>query len=187
MDDGPVAVGRRIVVTGMAGSGKSTLSTALAAKTGLPLINLDLQFWQPGWVAPTEDEFRATQRRALAGDAWIADGNYHETLDLRVERADTVVFLDTPWWRCAGRALLRGFRMPDELPAGCEYSSWRRLRDEWRLVPVIWRNRRSDREREQEIISQRGQHVALHVLTSKRAVRELLDGVDAGHGQTNDG
>jgi hypothetical protein len=69
---------------------------------------------------------RAPQRATglLAGDAWIADGNYTETLDLRLERADTVVVLATPWWRCAGRALLRGCRMPDTLPEECEYLAW---------------------------------------------------------------
>src|SRR2546430_10477743 len=41
-------------VTGLAGSGKSTLSLALSAKTGLPVIHLDLHFWKPGWVAPSE-------------------------------------------------------------------------------------------------------------------------------------
>jgi len=50
----PVRVGRRVVVTGMAGAGKSTFSRALAARTGLDLIHLDLHFWQPGWVAPEE-------------------------------------------------------------------------------------------------------------------------------------
>ena len=52
----------------------------------------------------------------LAGDARIADGNSHETLDVRLERADTVVVLDMHWWRCSARAFLRGFRMPGELP-----------------------------------------------------------------------
>src|SRR4051812_9961529 len=134
MSDVPSALGRRIVVTGLAGSGKSTFSLALAARTGVPVIHLDLQFWKPGWVAPSEAEFRETQRVVLAGEAWIAEGNYHETLDLRLQRADTVVVLETPWWQCAGRALLRGFRMPSELPKGCDYSAWRRLRDEWRLA-----------------------------------------------------
>ena len=174
-----MALGRRIVVTGLAGSGKSTLSLALAAKTSLPVIHLDLHFWKPGWVAPSETEWRARQCDVLAGDAWIADGNYHETLDLRLERADTVVFLDMPWWRCSGRALLRGFRMPGELPEGCHYSRWLRLRDEWRLAVRIWRKNRSQPEREHEIISQHGRHVALHVLRGKRAVREFLDGLDA--------
>ena len=175
----PFAVGRRVVVTGLAGSGKSTLSIALAAKTGLPIIHLDLYFWKPGWVAPSETEFREKQRAALAGDAWIADGNYDETLDLRLERADTVVVLDMAWWLCAGRALLRGFRMPGELPTGCHYSRWERLRDEWRLAFRIWRQRRSEPQREREIISQHGRHATVHVLRSKRAVAEFLDGVDA--------
>jgi hypothetical protein len=37
--------------TGLAGFGKSTFAVALAAKTGLPVIHLDLHFWKPGWVA----------------------------------------------------------------------------------------------------------------------------------------
>ena len=97
MSESRLAIGRRIVVTGLAGSGKSTLAVALAAKTGLPVIHLDLHFWKPGWVAPSETEWREKQRVVLAGDAWIADGNYHETLDLRLERADTLVVLDMPW------------------------------------------------------------------------------------------
>ncbi len=177
MGDAAVAVGRRVVVTGLAGAGKSTLSVALAAKTGLPLVHLDLHYWKPGWVAPSDSEWREKQHQVLVGDAWIADGNYHETLDLRLELADTVVVLDLPWWRCSGRALLRGFKMPGELPEGSTYTRWQRLRDEWRLAVRIQRNRRSEPEREREIISQRGPHVALHVLRSKREVRAFLGGL----------
>lgn len=96
MGDAP-ALGRRIVVTGLAGSGKSTLALALRARTGLPLIHLDLEFWQPRWTPPSETAWRDRQRVVLAGDEWIAEGNYHDTLDLRVGRADTVIVLDTPW------------------------------------------------------------------------------------------
>ncbi|QYG92714.1 adenylate kinase [Iamia sp. SCSIO 61187] len=171
-------LGRRVIVTGLAGSGKSTFALALAARTGLPVVHLDLHFWKPGWVAPSEAEWRDTQRGVLAGDAWIADGNYRETLDLRLARADTVVLLDLPWWRCSARALRRGFRMPDELPPGCEYTPWLRLRDEWRLALRVARENRSEPDREREIIAQHGSHVVLHELGSARAVRELLDGLD---------
>lgn len=181
MSDATLGIGRRVLVTGMAGSGKSTFSRSLAAKTGLPVIHLDLHFWQPGWVTPSELEWREKQSGLLAGDAWIADGNYPETLDLRLERADTVVGLATPWWVCAGRAFRRGlWRREGELPAGCEWTAWQRLRDEWRLVYVAWRNHRSEPAREREVISQYGQHVALYVLKSKREVREFLDGLEDG-------
>ncbi len=187
MTDTPLALARRITVTGLAGSGKSTFSLALAAKTGLPVIHLDLQFWKPGWVAPSETEWREKQRGVLAGDAWIAEGNYHETLDLRLERAHTVVVLDTPWWLCAARALLRGFRMPGELPEGCDYSAWMRLRDEWRLAVRLWRKRRSEPEREREIISQHGHHATPHVLRSKRAAAEFLNRLEVGRASSNEG
>jgi adenylate kinase family enzyme len=176
MNNASGAAGRRVLVTGMAGSGKSTFSRALSARTGLPLIHLDLHYWKPGWVKPSDDEWRAKQRSLLAGDAWIADGNYHQTLDLRLERADTVVVLGTPWWVCAGRAFVRGLRRPvgTEMPEGCEDSVIRRLRDEWRLVGVNWRDRSKEPERERAIISEHGQHTALHVLSSKRAARAFL-------------
>ena len=181
MSGSRLALGRRIVITGLAGSGKSTLAVALAARTGLPIIYLDLYFWKPGWVAPSETEWREKQRVVLAGDAWIADGNYHETLDLRLERADTLVVLDMPWWLCTGRALVRGFRMPDELPTGCDYSRWARWRDEWRLAGRTWRKRHSEPELERKVAAQNGQHVAVHVLTSRRAVRDFLGRLDADH------
>ena len=102
--------GRRVVVTGMAGAGKRTFARQLSAKTGLPAIHLDVHFWKPGWVEPSYQEWRDVQSTLLAGEAWIADGNYHETLDLRLAGADTVVYLDTPWWVCAARAFMRGLR-----------------------------------------------------------------------------
>ena len=180
MSDTP-AIGDRVVVTGLAGSGKSTFSRTLAAEIGLPVIHLDVHFWKPCWVAPSESEWRETQRRLLAGTAWIADGNYDETLDLRLERADTVVVLDTPWPLCAARALRRGVRKPvGEMPDGCPDSPWRRLRDEWRLAGRIARRRRSEPDRERAIISRHGQHAVVHVLRSRRDVRELLGAVSRG-------
>lgn len=84
-----------------------------------------------------------------------------------------------PWWRCSGRALRRGFRMPDALPEGCDYPRWMRLRDEWRLAVRIWRRRNSEPEQEREIIETHGQHVDVRVLRSEQAVSDLLDALDA--------
>jgi adenylate kinase family enzyme len=181
MEEPAGAIGRRVLVDGMAGSGKSTFSRSLSARTGLPVIHLDVHYWKPGWVKPSEDAWRETQRSLLAGDAWIVDGNDLQTLELRLARADTVVLLETPWWTCAFRAFLRGLRKPvGEMPEGCEDSAWRRLRDEWRLVGVILRNRRSEPERARAIVAEHGRHAALHALGSKRAAREFLDGLAGG-------
>ena len=167
-----------MVVIGMAGSGKSTFSRALSALTALPVIHLDLYYWKPGWVKPSEDEWREKQRSLLAGEAWIADGNYDETLDLSLERADTVVLLDTPWWICAGRAFMRGLRKPTgEMPEGCVDSALRRLCDEWGIVASVLRHRRSEAEQARAIVAQHGSHAALHVLHSIREAKQFLDDV----------
>jgi adenylate kinase family enzyme len=177
-------IGRRVLVIGMAGSGKSTFARALSAKSGLPVIHLDLHYWKPGWVEPSEDEWREKQRSLLAGEAWIADGNYYETVDLPLKRADTVVLLDTPWWICAARAFARGLRKPrGEMPEGCEDSRRRRLRDEWGLVGRIWQVRREEPERARSIVLQHGSPAARHVLRSKQEMKEFLNatGLLQGH------
>jgi adenylate kinase family enzyme len=169
-------IGRRVLVIGTAGAGKSTFSRALSARTGLPVIHLDVHYWKPGWVKPSEREWRDKQHALLVGAAWIADGNDPDTLDLRLERAETVVLLETPWWLCASRAFLRGLRKPvGEMPEGCEDSAIRRLRDEWRLIWVVWRHSRSENEHARATISEHGKHVALRVIRSKREAQEFLD------------
>lgn len=176
------AIGRRVLVIGPAGSGKSTFARALSMRTGLPVVHLDLHYWKPGWVKPSEEEWRERQRDLLKDDAWIADGNDLATLDLRLGRAESVVLLDTPWWVCAGRAFLRGLRRPVGWvpPEGCDDSVARRLRDEWSLVGALCRSRGAEAEQERALVSQLGGHAALHVLSSKAAVREFLSDVHAG-------
>ena len=171
-------VGNRIVVTGMAGAGKSTFSRALSTKTGLPVICLDLHSWNPGWVRVPESEFLQKQRALLAGERWIVDSN-DVANDLLVERADTLVVLDTPWWICAWRAFRRGLRRPRDiqLPNGCDESISQRLGDEWGIVWRNWRGRKSVRERELSIASQCQALMRVHVLSSKREVAEFVDRV----------
>ncbi|MDA8061171.1 MAG: adenylate kinase [Actinomycetota bacterium] len=98
---------QRVAVVGSGGAGKSTFSEALGRLTGLPVVHLDRHYWQPGWAALPREEWRDEQARLLAGGRWIADGNYSSTLDLRLERADTVIVLALPRWLCMVRVLGR--------------------------------------------------------------------------------
>ncbi|MEM7139502.1 MAG: AAA family ATPase [Actinomycetota bacterium] len=172
-------IGRRVVVTGLPGSGKSTFAAALHDRAGLPLIHLDLAFWQPGWTAPAPDEWRVIQRDLLAGDDWIADGNYAETLDLRLALADTVVVMATPWPTCLRRALRRVV-VPSrgEMPEGCEFSTWHRLRDEMGTARQVVRKRHREPSEERRLIEQHGAHTTVHVLSSPEQVATLLDSLD---------
>ena len=74
-----------------------------------------------------------------------------------------------------------------EGPEGCDHSAWARWRDEWQLATRIWRKRHSEPARERKITSQYGQDVAVHVLRSRRAVSDFLDGLDADRANVDDG
>lgn len=98
---------RRVSVVGNSGSGKTTLGGALAARLGVPFVELDAIFHQPNWTPLPREEFRARVGELLAGDGWVVDGNYSAVRDLVWERADTVVWLDLPRAAVMRQLLLR--------------------------------------------------------------------------------
>lgn len=106
----------RIVLHGCSGSGKSTLARRLGCATGLPVIELDAIFHQPGWMELPEDDFRTAVTAALdTADAdcggWIVDGNYDSSLQGLVRaRADVVIWFDLPRWQVTWRIVHRTLR-----------------------------------------------------------------------------
>jgi adenylate kinase family enzyme len=113
---------QRIVILGNSGSGKSTLARAIGQRLDLPVVHLDPLFWESDWVEPDNEAFRERVRHAIASDAWVCEGNYsRRTFDLRLPRANLVIWLDTPRVICMKRVMLRSaLNLPRaDLPAGC--------------------------------------------------------------------
>lgn len=114
---------KRILVIGSGGAGKSTFAARLATVMGLPLIHLDAEYWQPGWVEPPKREWADKVEQLIAAECWVMDGNYGGTMEQRLAACDTVIFLDLPRWLCLWRVVKRYFRYrgqarPDMTP-GC--------------------------------------------------------------------
>lgn len=171
-------VGSRVVVTGMSGAGKSTFAKVLSAKTGLPLIHLDLHIWNPGWVRVSDNELLEKQHVLLADERWIVDSNDVDN-DLLVKRADTLIILATPWWVCAWRAFRRGLRRPpdSQLPDGCKESTLQRIGDEWGIIWRNWQNRKSVPEHDRALASRCRKRLKVHILSSKGDLASFADSV----------
>ena len=105
---------QKILVIGCSGAGKSTFARRLRDSTGLPLYYLDRLWHRPDRTHITREEFDRTLAEWLARPAWIIDGDYSRTLQIRLEACDTVFFLDFPLEVClAGVENRRGAQRPD--------------------------------------------------------------------------
>ncbi len=96
---------RKILVIGSGGAGKSTLSRQLGELLDIEVLHLDKFYWQAGWIEMPQPEWLKTVEELLGRDAWIMDGNYSGTLDIRIAACDTVIFLDMPRTLCLWRML----------------------------------------------------------------------------------
>jgi adenylate kinase family enzyme len=106
---------QRVVILGPGASGKSTLAARMGEITGLPVMELDKIFWQPGLVATPRDQWVEIQQKLVEESGWIMDGDLglYDAVEVRLRAADTVVFLDFSILRCAWRALRRSRERAD--------------------------------------------------------------------------
>ncbi len=107
---------KKVAVFGNAGGGKSTFSQRLSEITGLPLHILDKLKAQL-----RDEDYKCVHQQIILTDQWIIDGfGCMETVWLRLNQADTLVFIDLPlyvhfWW-VTKRLLLGYFRPPAGWP-----------------------------------------------------------------------
>ena len=100
----------RILILGRGASGKSTLAAKVGEITGLPVMELDKIFWQPGLEPMPRDVWVSTQTRLIENAVWIMDGDLgpYDAVEPRLSAADTIIVLDFPLLLCAWRAMRRG-------------------------------------------------------------------------------
>ena len=150
----------RVAILGRGGAGKSVLAQRLSHELGLPVIELDSIFWRPGRRPTPEPDWTEIQRKLVACDRWIIDGDLgaNDTgLALRLRAADAIIVLDFPLWRCVWRALRRS----------------RESREFW-----IWvrRYRRDSLPAIHQSIATHDPRAAVQMLHNPRQVRRFLGG-----------
>lgn len=122
-------IGRRVVVYGTTGSGKTTVAARIAQCLGVPHIELDAIFWLPDWKEKSPEEFKAEVSTLLERyqDGWVCDGNYRLLREFTLPQADAVVWLRLPFWVTFWRLLRRTVSR-----AWTGEPLWRTNRESWR-------------------------------------------------------
>ena len=104
------------MVIGCPGSGKSTFSKTLHAKTDIPLFHLDMMNWNSDRTTVEKSVFLERLSNAIQTDKWIIDGNYGSTMELRMAACDTVIFLDYPLDVCLDGIRARRGKPRSDMP-----------------------------------------------------------------------
>lgn len=117
---------KKILVIGCPGAGKSTFAKKLAEVLLLPLYHMDSMYWKKDGTHITRNELKEKLNRIFLDDEWIIDGNYRNTLEMRIKECDLIFFFDMPVDVCLNGIKNRKNRteMPCDLPVNDEFISF---------------------------------------------------------------
>ncbi|MEP6925189.1 MAG: DNA topology modulation protein [Pyrinomonadaceae bacterium] len=160
------------MIIGSSGAGKSTLAVKLAAKTGLPVIHLDQLHFSPDWIAMPKEQWQEKVAHVSAGDSWIIDGNYSGTMETRLEKCDTVIFLDLPRITCVYRVLKRviiyGKQTRPDMADGCNE------RFDWKFIKWVWHYPNRSKPKVEYLLKLYGKIKKVVRLKSQQEIEQFL-------------
>ncbi|MBT3754908.1 MAG: DNA topology modulation protein [Candidatus Cloacimonetes bacterium] len=166
---------KRVIIIGNGGSGKSTFSKKLNKHLNLELIHLDNLFWKQNWEQTPKLEWREIVKEIIQKDNWIIEGNFNSTLELRIERADTIIFFDIPRFIClwnATKRVIKGkyFKVErDDITKGCN-EKFDLLFYKW-----IWNYNKSVRPRYLNLLDSLKSEKRVIIFNNYRAVNRFLE------------
>jgi adenylate kinase family enzyme len=107
----------RIVIFGNSGSGKSTMARAVAAREGVPHLDLDQLAWDaPGVRKPLAGSAAEIERFLAVHEAWVIEGCYGDLLELVTPAATELRFLNPGVEACVANCRARPWE-PDKYPS----------------------------------------------------------------------
>lgn len=166
----------RILVIGSAGAGKSTLSQQLSKVFNLPLIHLDRYYWKPNWIPTSNVEWDQFVIETASLEQWIMDGNYSRTLDLRVKRADVIIFLDMPRILCIYRIIKRRIKYHGKTRPDLNEECPEKL--DWAFFIWVWNYKKRSGKKILDKLERVKDQKEVIIVSTRKQVKELLNSVE---------
>jgi len=135
---------KKVAIFGKPGGGKSTLSKQLSIASGIDLFPLDLIEYKKNGEKISLEEYTQAHKNIVNSDHWIIDGlGSLDSFWSRIDTADTIIYIDLPYWLhywwVTKRLIKSFFVKPVGWPDGSSVlkgtlASWKYLR----LSPQFW-------------------------------------------------
>ena len=168
------ALGNRIMIVGCGGAGKSTFAAKLGELTGLPVYHLDRYFWRD-WQETPEKEWTDKVTELASGDRWIIDGNYSATMEIRLERADTLIWLDYGTLTCLSGVLKRVSRNKGKVRPYMGEGCYEKF--DWSFIKWVLTFRGKPRKRIESLINKHSERVRIITFKNRKAAGDFFANV----------
>lgn len=107
---------KRIMIIGCSGSGKSYFARELRDIINVPIYYLDRIYWRENWTHISDEELVEEIEKIVKKDEWIIDGDYFDSMELRMKNADVIYYLDMPIDLCIEQENKRRGTKREDLP-----------------------------------------------------------------------
>ena len=123
----------------------------------------------------SKDEQIKIQNDLVKKESWIIDGNYGGTMDIRLNAADTIIFLDIPRTICIYRAFKRMLQYRNktrpDMGEGCEE------RFSFEFFKWIWKYPKTKRPKILDRLKQLSKEKEVIILKSPKEVENYIENV----------
>lgn len=156
---------QRIIIMGCPGSGKTYVAQKLGERLDISVIYLDKLWRGKEGSHISKEEFDTRMEKALALDSWIMDGDFSRTMEMRLKKCDTIVYLNLPRRICLRNLFRRAWAARKD-PNGEKLTKEK--------VQYVWNYRKQNRIRN-DIWIAKTKHAQVVTLRSNRQVRAFLE------------
>ncbi|GGA86895.1 DNA topology modulation protein [Ornithinibacillus halotolerans] len=164
---------KKIILIGSGGAGKSTLAKKLSEKLNIEVYHLDALFWKPNWVGVSRQEQIEVQHDLVKKEEWIIDGNYGGTIDIRLQAADTIIYLDIHRVICVYRAFKRMMKYRNktrpDMGEGCNE------RFDLQFLKWIWNYPKNKRPETLEKLKEISKDKQVYILRSSKQIQKFIN------------